>query len=272
MHERVTVHGICFLGDQFEQQAKYWRELEAHRVCLVGLQIEKEGIAAARAALDTGNYRLENIVSPFLMGQQLNPDEATWSAPRAQLSAQIQAAAQLGANSIYMTTGGHGTNLTWEQSAEVFVNAIAPCVEEARAEGIRLMVENAPFHNADIHIAHTLRDTITLAEMAGIGVCIDLFGCWYEADLKNLIEHAMPRCDLVQVSDYVFGDRAPAARAVPGDGNMPLEKLLDWVLSAGYRGAFDLELFGPRIDKEGRFEAARRAALRTGELLESLGA
>ena len=74
------------------------------------------------------------------------------------------------------------------------------------------MVENAPFHNTDIHIAHTLRDTITLAEMAGLGVCIDLFGCWCEADLKGLVEQALANCDLVQVADYVLatGPRRPA--------------------------------------------------------------
>lgn len=270
MHERVCVHGICFMGEPFRRQAEYWRQLEAHRVCMIGMQIEDEGVAAAEEALATGNYRLENVVNPFLQ-EGLNPDPASWDAPRARLSALIQAAAGLGANSIYMTTGGHG-DMTWEEAAKTFAEAVKPCVEEAGEAGVRLMVENAPFHNADIHIAHTLRDTITLAEMAGFGICIDLFGCWFEADLKNLIEKALPRCDLVQVSDYVFGDRAPAARAVPGDGNIPLERLLDWVLSAGYGGAFDLELFGPRIDEEGRFEAARRAAERTGEILEKLGA
>ena len=270
MHERVTVHGIVFMGDSFHQQAEYWRRLEAHRVCLVGMQIEKEGVAAAREALATGDYVLENIVNPFVMGQ-LSRDETTWEVPRTRLNEQIQAAASLGARSIYMTTGGHG-GMTWQDAAHTFADMIAPCVEEAGRAGVKLMVENAPFHNADIHIAHTLRDTITLAEMAGLGVCIDLFGCWFEADVKALIENAMPRCDLVQVSDYVFGDRAPAARAVPGDGGIPLERQLDWVLSAGYEGAFDLELFGPRIDEEGHFEAARRAAERTAEILEKLGA
>jgi hypothetical protein len=52
---------------------------------------------------------------------------------------------------------------------------------------------------------------------------------------------------------------------------MPLARLFDWLLSAGYDGAFDLELIGPRIDAEGRLPAARRAAERVGELLDSLG-
>ena len=59
---------------------------------------------------------------------------------------------------------------------------------------------------------------------------------------------------------------------MPGDGAIPLERILGWALDAGYRGAFDLELLGPRIDDEGRLDATRRAAEYVGELLHKLGA
>jgi sugar phosphate isomerase/epimerase len=62
------------------------------------------------------------------------------------------------------------------------------------------------------------------------------------------------------------------ARAVPGDGNIPLKRIIEWLLRVGYMGAFDLELLGPRIDKEGRLSATRRAAEKTSEILTSLGA
>jgi sugar phosphate isomerase/epimerase len=108
--------------------------------------------------------------------------------------------------------------------------------------------------------------------MADIGVCIDLFGCWTEAGLHTTIARAMPRCQLVQLSDYVLGDRSLPSRAVPGDGAMPLAELLRTIVSAGYGGAFDLELIGPRIEREGQLAATRRAAENTGNLLRSLGA
>jgi sugar phosphate isomerase/epimerase len=82
----------------------------------------------------------------------------------------------------------------------------------------------------------------------------------------------VPRAGLVQVSDYVLGDRALPGRAVPGDGTIPLERLLGQLLELGYEGMFDLELLGPRIDEEGHRAATARAAERTGEILTSLGA
>jgi hypothetical protein len=51
-----------------------------------------------------------------------------------------------------------------------------------------------------------------------------------------------------------------------------VKRMIEWVLKAGYRGVFDLELIGPRIDQEGRLNAVRRAADNVGEMLRSLGA
>ena len=83
-----------------------------------------------------------------------------------------------------------------------------PCLDDARAAGVALAIENASGLYADIHIAHSLRDTIELAERAGLGICIDLFHCWTEAHLPALIDRALPRTVTVQLNDYVRGDRA----------------------------------------------------------------
>ncbi len=178
---------------------------------------------------------------------------------------------RVGARVVYMLTGGRG-ELSWEHAAERFCAAIAPCVREARQAGVALAIENASALYADLHFAHTLRDTITLAEMAGVGVCIDLFHCWAEADLAGLVERALPRTVQIQLSDYVLGDRALPARAVPGDGAIPIEPFLRQALAGGYTHGFDLELIGPRIEAEGRIAAARRGCQSISTMLERLGA
>ena len=52
----------------------------------------------------------------------------------------------------------------------------------------------------------------------------------------------------------MLGDRALPARAVPGDGAIPIEPFIRQVLAGGYTHGFDLELIGPRIEAEGRIE------------------
>ena len=94
---------------------------------------------------------------------------------------------------------------------------------------------------------------------------------WTEAGLQQTIRRAAPRCHLVQVADYVYGDRSIPCRAVPGDGTIPVRRLIGDVLETGYDGAFDLELLGPRIDREGHLAAVSRSADYVGGILQSLG-
>ena len=58
---------------------------------------------------------------------------------------------------------------------------------------------------------------------------------------------------------------------MPGDGAIPLPQILGALAEAGYTGAFDLELLGPRIEAEGPAAAVARAAQRVGELLTQIG-
>jgi sugar phosphate isomerase/epimerase len=270
MHEKISIDNVCFPGAPFVDVARYWRELQAQRVSLIGYTILNEDLRTIRDEITACGYQVETIAHPFLSFRPLEPREESWRGPRETLTRLIDAAAELGAKSIYLLSGGHGT-LTWEQAAECFSAAIAPCVTHAHKAGIALATENASSLHADNHIAHTLRDAITLAEMAGIGLCIDVYNCWVEAGLHDSIKRAIPRCQIVQLSDYVYGDRALPCRAVPGDGAIPIERITRWMLESGYQGAFDLELIGPRIDKEGHLEATRRAAERIGKMLNSLG-
>jgi sugar phosphate isomerase/epimerase len=269
MHERVSVSSLCFMGAPLDDQERYWRELEPKRISFVSLQVFQEGEDKARAIVEKGNYRVETISHPFSM-EPLPQNEEEWQPLRESLSRTILFAKSIGAQSIYMVTGGRGRR-SWEEAAEIFSAAVAPGAAEAREADIPLLIETAPFVYAGNHIPHSLRDTVTLAEMAGIGVCIDLFSVWSEAGLKQTIERALPISHLVQVGDYVFGDKSLPMRAVPGDGDIPIATIIEWIVKGGYADGFDLELLGPRIDKEGQVNAARRAAQYVGDVLEKLG-
>jgi sugar phosphate isomerase/epimerase len=270
MHERISVNAVCFPGASVAEIAANWRALGAGRVSVPSAVIP-EDIEALRKVVVAGGHVLETAIHLFFAYRGLERRAELWAEEQARLNRTIDAMAALGGRSVYMITGGHG-GLVWDEAAEIFAEAVAPCVTHAKALGVELMTEPAPTIYADAHIAHTLGETIRLAEMAGIGVCIDIASCWTESDLKRSIERAMPLCGLVQVSDYVLGDRSMPYRAVPGDGDIPLTRIFDWILGAGFKGAFDLELIGPRIDQEGHLPAVRRAADYVGRLLDSLGA
>ncbi|HEX7854602.1 MAG TPA: sugar phosphate isomerase/epimerase family protein [Sphingobium sp.] len=225
------------------------------------------GADEARQAMASGGPHTTVLNHPFATFPDLENDEGEASA---ELIGAMDLAASLGCSSIYLQTGGRGT-LTWEQAAERFAQLLGPARQRAGDEGIALMIENASPFNIDMHIAHTLADTIELAEYADIGICIDLQPCWGEARLPKLFRRALPRTGLVQVSDYVLGDRVAPCRAVPGDGAVPLKRLIAELAEAGYDGLFDIELVGPRITQEGPAAASLRAAHWLSNTLIGLG-
>jgi sugar phosphate isomerase/epimerase len=268
VHPRVSLHEVCFLDEDVAEFAAHCRAIGVGQTVLVSPRLlAPGGIEAASRAL-RGGPRVAALYHMFATFPDLEGDAA---AAAEQLGAVIDMAGKLGAPSVYLLTGGRGS-LSWEQAARRFTAAIAPCLAAARERGIALLIENSAPLYADVHLAHTLADTLELAELSGTGICIDLFACWAEAGLARAFARGVPRCGLVQVSDYVLGDRSLPARAVPGDGAIPLERLLGLLLEAGYPGVFDLELVGPRIEAEGGRAASRRAAERLSEILTRLGA
>lgn len=269
MHPRVSLHQVSFLAASTSEFLGHCRELGVRNAVLVSPVLLAPGGAdeAVRAAAECG-ISIESLNHPFATFPDLEGD---LDRAQAILMELIALGGRLGIRSLYLLTGGRGT-LGWEQAAGRFAEAIAPCVAAAEDRGIALSIENSSGLYADLHIAHTLADALSLAERARIGVCIELFACWVEAGLAALFRRAMPRCSLVQVSDYVLGDRSLPARAVPGDGVIPLERLIAELLAAGYGGVFDLELTGPRIEAEGATSATTRAARRLSEILTRLGA
>ena len=115
--------------------------------------------------LRCNDYTVEAVYHLFA-GGRLNSDPA---AARDALIAVLDAAAGAGARVVYLLTGGRG-DLTWQRAADRFCAMVAPCVEHANRVGVALAVENASSLYADIHLAHTLRDTVTLAEMSDLGI------------------------------------------------------------------------------------------------------
>jgi sugar phosphate isomerase/epimerase len=269
MHPRVSLHQIAFLGESTAAFLAHSLAIGVGHVTLVTPKLFQPGeMDAALGELALGGVKATTMNHVFGVYPNLERDEGEAGQ---HLIRAIDVTAAVGGTQIYLISGGRGS-LTWEEGAERFAQLLAPCLDHASAKGVRLLVENAAAMNADMHMAHTLPDAVRLAQTAGIGVCIELHACWMEGNLAELFARAVPLAGLVQASDYVLGDRTTPCRAVPGDGVIPLERLLGQLLDLGYEGLFDLELVGPRINAEGCYGATTRAAEYLSDLLTKLGA
>jgi sugar phosphate isomerase/epimerase len=248
-----------------------WHELGIGHVGLILPKIEEVGWETARDLVTNAGLRVSTIFGPPYRPLDADPALGWREADQAGTARTLEFAASIGAGSVYVCTGS-AASLTWEDAADAFCSFIAPCAAVANDVGVPLLLEPTSPLRADVSFVFWQRDVMEIARRAGIRVMLDLQSCWFERGLDELVRKQVDLVGVVQISDYVIGTTRTGDRVVPGDGDIPLERLLGVLLDAGYAGAFDLEIMGPRIESEGYASAIRRSVERASELLDRLGA
>jgi sugar phosphate isomerase/epimerase len=267
MHPRVSLSAISSFSWELDTDLAFYAEAGITNVGISVAKLERFGWdEGTRRVVDAG-LRVTNLIGlgPFLL-----VEPARWDTQREQIVRALDTAAAVGAECMVFTTGPAGP-LPWEEAADALEAALAPALPEARSRGVPFAIEHTNSLRVDIGFVHTLADAIDLARRLDVGVCMEVNACWAERGLAGTVTAGSDRLRLVQVSDFAVGTLSTPNRLVPGDADIPLERILGQVLAAGYEGCFDLELVGPRIDEEGYGSACRRGIERLTGMLDSLG-
>jgi sugar phosphate isomerase/epimerase len=268
VHPRVSLSAISTFEWSLDDDLAFWTDARITNVGVSAVKLERAGWEeGARRVADAG-LRVTNLIG---LGSFRLDEPDGWPAQRERIHHVLAAAATVGAECVVLTTGPGG-RLPWEEAADALADALAPVLGDARERGIPFALEHTNSLRVDIGFVHTLRDVVDLARRLGTGVCVELNACWAERGLAGTIAAGADTFRLVQVSDFAVGTLTTPDRLVPGDGDIPLDRILGQVLAAGYGGCFDLELIGPRIAEEGYAAAAGRGIEYVSDLISRLGA
>lgn len=268
MHPRVSLSAISSFKWTLDEDLAFYERAGITAIGASLAKLEAAGVEdGARRLRDVG-VRVTNLIGlgPFRLD-----DPKQWTSQRDRLGRALDAAESLQAECMILTTGPSG-QLPWEDAADALETALAPVIEDSHARGIPFGLEHTNSLRADVGFVHSLKDCVDVARRLGIGVCVETNACWAERGLADTIRDGVDTFRIVQVSDYSIGTTSTPNRRVPGDGDIPFERILGQILAAGYAGAFDLELIGPAIDEEGYEQACTRAVQNLGDLLEKLDA
>ena len=137
----------------------------------------------------------------------------------------------------------------------------------AVSDEVALTIEPTGPLRLDLSFVTTLRDGVDLVDRLGVGVCIEVNSCFAERGLLDTVRVAADLVEHVQVSDFVIGSLCTPDRVVPGDGDIPLARILGGIVDAGYRGPFELEMVGPKIEDEGYASAITRGVAALDRIL-----
>ncbi len=119
---------------------------------------------------------------------------------------------------------------------------------QATSEGqVELTIENSQYYHHRLrgrlaYLDHTQR-LINYAQTRGCGLTFDTchVGASYE-DVLQAAEQMRPLLRNVHLNDMVWRDGSPHTHLAPGDGELPLRELLQWLGSSGYDGLVTVEL------------------------------
>lgn len=267
----VSVSAISTTWWSLEQDLAFYDEggITAVGISQRKLEAHRGGWDHALSLVRSSGLRVTNLLGG-LVAFTLD-DRSEWRAQQQRMLRAVEAAAALKADCLLTTTGPAGT-LTWEQAAEAYAAVSEPARAAARRAHVPWAIEHTHALRADVGFVHSLRDAIHLAEQLDISVGLEVQACWTERELERTITDHCGRIAIVQISDYVVGTHSTPDRVVPGDGDIPLARILRTLLAAGYTGAFDIELIGPRIETEGYEQAITRAVRHVERLLREIGA
>lgn len=263
MHPQLSVSAVSSWQWSLDEDLTFWADAGIDHVGLSFRKLEEASVDAAVARVRDAGLRVSNIVE---LGWWDLADRSTWPAQQDRLLAAVDAAAVLG-GCLVLTTGP-ARSLEWDAAADALAAALEPVQFAAHAVSVPITIENTGPLRLDLSFCTTARDGVDLARRVGAGLCLEINSCFAERDLLGTIAGATDVLLHVQLSDFVIGSLSTPDRAVPGDGDIPLGSILGAVLATGYRGAFELEMVGPRIEDEGYASAIQRAVAYLDQLLD----
>jgi sugar phosphate isomerase/epimerase len=166
----------------------------------------------------------------------------------------IDEAASLGTDVLVLVSGGLPPGSRDLDGARSMVrDGLAELAPYAEQHGVRLAVEALhPMFCSDRCVVSSLGGALDLAEqfpVEQVGVIVDAYHLWWDADVYRQIERAGARICSYQVSDWTVPLPADTllGRGMMGDGAIELRRLREACDAAGYTGPVEVEIFNQEL-------------------------
>ncbi|WP_375382639.1 sugar phosphate isomerase/epimerase family protein [uncultured Sphingomonas sp.] len=202
---------------------------------------QMESIAAAGLAISGVQPAVRTFFASRMMPRPTNLKDRV-----AALRGSIERLARFAPGRPFITnTGAHPGGDTAE-AMRMVGDALGELAHVAADHGVTLALE--PLNPTSVNVESAIwtidqaLEVIDRADSPHVGLCLDYWNIWQNADVAAQIARAAGRILTVQASDWRT-PRSFADRIVPGDGAIPLGPLIAATRAAGFEGAYVVEIF-----------------------------
>lgn len=166
----------------------------------------------------------------------------------------IYEAALMGAECLILHPGSRNSH-TLRHAMRLIRSAISELLPLARDYGVTLALEPThPVCGRDWSFMHQLEsaaELITEFGSANLGIVYDTFHMGDDEQLLAGLAACADDICLVQLADADFRCTKSPSRQIPGEGVLPLRQMIETLAERGYDGWYELEVFGPDVERYG---------------------
>ena len=246
---KLCIHTITTRDWALETSVEKYLERGIHGISIWRNYIESKDLNKVRTFLESNQMKVVSLVrGGFFTG--LTQSERDKKVEENKIA--IEEAASIGAEMVVLVCGATpGQSLG--ESRDQIRDGIEKILPLAESNNVKLAVE--PLHPmyADTRSAiNTMDQANTIAEYFGsdyVGVAVDVYHIWWDDKLRDEIKRcgnhnnlfAFHLCDWRNPTQDMLNDRT-----IMGEGVIQIQKIIDYVKEAGFRGYNEVEIFSDR--------------------------
>jgi 4-hydroxyphenylpyruvate dioxygenase len=244
-----AVSQVCTLPAPFEQDIADFAAAACRTVELwlgkLEHYLDEHPLEAVRGVLD--RHGVEAPVASY-QGGLLDRHDAARGEQAAMLSRRLQYLSQLGVQTLVVAADV--AEPVSQSTIDRVRRALAAAAREAEMFGIRLALE----FQARSTLCNNLQTAAALVDEIGsphLGLCLDAFhffvGPSKTEDLGYLSGQNLFHVQLCDLADTARELACDSDRILPGDGDFPLQGVIEHLRLIDYRGCVSLELMNPQL-------------------------
>jgi sugar phosphate isomerase/epimerase len=190
-------------------------------------------------------------------------EPARFAARQEESLLYLDIAAELGAN-LVMAGISPRSPMPWDEAARHVIEQTIAFLPEVRSRNLRLAIEPVSPMRQDVSFINLAADAVEIVDRVddpSFGFLFDTYHLWWQRGIEDLARGRADRVFYVQVSDHKALTLRAQDRAMPGQGIIPLHRLLHALSDGGYAGWWELEVISDQNDTMG-IEVALQTAMR----------
>ena len=243
---RISISEITTVSATFEEDLAAYSAAGAEGIGIWEMKLTSDRIDRER--LSASGLKVTNCVPtvPLILPAPGFEDPPDPVERMGLMSASIRRLAAYEPGCVVFLTGPIGDR-DEQVARRIAIDGIHRLADAAESAGVRIGLE--PVHTSqrdDYSFVNSIPEALELLEEAGrpeVGIMFDSYHLWDTPTLFEDIDTHLDRFTGVHVADFRDPPRGSSDRVLPGDGVADLPRILAALDSAGWRGAYDVEIF-----------------------------